>query len=117
MNQADLIARITTVLSGMEQVGAAFLGGSFGRGEADDYSDVDVYVVVSDAGEIANVLSALAGSVANVSPILFSKPLPNARTVNSITTEWQRFDFTVVSKAEIAYFARDQIKRLRESAW
>jgi predicted nucleotidyltransferase len=112
MNQADLITRITTVLSGIDRVGAALLGGSHGRGEADDYSDVDVYVVVSNAEDIAIVLAALTDSVATVAPILFSKPLPNARTINSITTEWLRFDFTVVSGAEMAYFARDQIKPL-----
>ena len=112
MNQADLIARITTALGGIECVGAALLGGSYGRGEADDYSDVDVYVVVSNAEDIAMVLATLADNVASVAPIVFSKTLPNARTINSITTEWLRFDFTVVTRAEVVYFARDEIKPL-----
>ena len=112
MSQADLIAQITKMLSALERIGGAFLGGSFGRGEADDYSDVDVFVVAANAEDIADVLTELADNVAKVCPILFSNVLPNARTINSITVDWLRFDFTVVSQAELAHFARDQLEPL-----
>ncbi len=112
MNQADLTAQITKVLSVQERVVAAFLGGSFGRGEADDYSDVDVYVVVAAAQDIPIVVAELAGIAGKVSPVLFSQLLPNARTINSITMEWLRFDFTVLSQGELVFFAQDQLKPL-----
>jgi predicted nucleotidyltransferase len=112
MNQADLIARITKVLGGLERIGGAFLGGSFGRGETDDYSDVDVFVVVTNAEDIPIVFTELTNNVGKVSPILFSNVLPNARTINSITMDWLRFDLTVVSRAELVQVARDQLKPL-----
>src|SRR4051794_36326477 len=103
MNQADLISRITHALGDLERIDAAFLGGSFGRGEADDYSDVDVYVVVAASDTIPAMLGELANGTAEVAPIVFSQVLPNARTINSITTDWLRFDFTIVSRAELGY--------------
>jgi len=112
MNQADLIAEITKMLSGVERIGSAFLGGSFGRGEADDYSDVDVYVVVSRAEDIPTVVTGLAIDVEKVCPILFSNVLTNGRTINSITMDWLRFDLTIVSRAELVHFARDPLKAL-----
>jgi predicted nucleotidyltransferase len=112
MNQADLIAQITKVLSGLQRIGSAFLGGSFGRGEADDYSDVDVFVVVANAEDVPIVLTELADNVGKVSPILFSKLLPTGRTINSITMDWLRFDLTVVSKAELVWVAREKLEPL-----
>ena len=112
MNQRALIDRITEVLGGIERVGGAFLGGSYGRGEADDFSDVDVYVVVADADDIPKCLDELANNLDKVQPILFSNVLPNARTINSITKEWLRFDFTVLTQHEIVYFAQDQLRPL-----
>jgi predicted nucleotidyltransferase len=112
MKQADLIARITKVLSGLERIGGAFLGGSFGRGEADDYSDVDVFVVVANAEDIPIVVTELANNLGMVSPILFSNVLPNGRTINSITMDWLRFDLTIVSRAELVHFAQERLEPL-----
>jgi len=112
VNQADLIDRVTNVLSGLPRAGSAFLGGSFGRGEADDFSDVDVYVVVAVPDDIPPMLTELSNNLEKVHPIAFSNVLPNARTINSVTHEWLRFDFTVLTQHEIAYFAQDQLKPL-----
>ncbi|MEA2573568.1 MAG: hypothetical protein QOH93_866 [Chloroflexia bacterium] len=46
--RTDLIARATTSLSADERVVAAWLAGSLGRGDADAYSDIDLWVVVRD---------------------------------------------------------------------
>lgn len=43
-----LLARITTTLQYDERFVAAWLTGSFGRGEQDDYSDLDIRVIVAD---------------------------------------------------------------------
>jgi len=71
-----------------------------------------VYVVVAEAQDVAAMVTELANDVAEVAPILFSKPLANARTINSITTDWLRFDLTIVSRAETAWLAQDQLKPL-----
>ena len=112
MDQAALIDRIAEVLEPLPGLGSAFLGGSHGRDEADSYSDVDVYVVVPDADHIPDLLPRLEQSVDEISPILFKKVLPNARTINCITTRWLRFDLTVVSAIELAFVAGSAPKPL-----
>ena len=112
MDQAALIDRIAEVLEPLPGLGSAFLGGSHGRDEADAYSDVDVYVVVAEADDIPDLLSRLEQSVDEIGPILFKKTLPNARTINCITTDWLRFDLTVVSGIELAFVAGGAAKPL-----
>ncbi|MCE2407650.1 MAG: hypothetical protein J4G19_09160, partial [Pseudomonadales bacterium] len=112
MDQAGLINRIAVVLERLPRLGGAFLGGSHGRDEADAYSDVDVYAVLAEAGDIPDLLPCLEQSIDEISPILFSKVLPNARTINCITMDWLRFDLTVVSKIELAFVAGGTVKPL-----
>ncbi|MCY4059124.1 MAG: nucleotidyltransferase domain-containing protein [Gammaproteobacteria bacterium] len=112
MRQADLIALLAQWLKSQRAVAGAFLGGSFGRGDADDYSDVDIYVVTAESAQIRTVANALADGLDKVTSILFSKTLPNARTINAITTEWLRFDLTVVSPPELAFLAKSELEPL-----
>lgn len=112
MDQAALAKRIGGVLDGIPGVGSAFLGGSHGRDEADSYSDVDVYVVVADADEVSGVLASLSQALERIAPILFSKTLPNARTINCITDDWLRFDLTVVNGFELAFLTGGKVKPL-----
>lgn len=44
-----LLEQITATLQADSRFLAAWLGGSFGRGEADEVSDIDLFVVVADA--------------------------------------------------------------------
>ena len=103
MDQAALIGRIARVLEILPGLGGAFLGGSHGRDEADAYSDVDVYVVVAAAEDIPDLLPRLEQAADEIAPILFSKVLQNARTINCITMDWLRFDLTLVSGGELAF--------------
>ena len=112
MEQGALIERISAVLAGLERVESAFLGGSHGRGEEDPYSDVDVYAVVADAGHVAPVLGEIAARAEEIAPILYSKELPNARTVNCIATDWRRFDLTVVTAFELPFVAGSRLEPL-----
>ena len=112
MHQAELIVRLADWLKSLAAVAAAFLGGSFGRGDADAYSDVDVYVVATTPEEIQLVLDTLASQFGVVSRIVFSQTLPNARTINAITVDWLRFDLTVVSPVELALLPRDGLEPL-----
>ncbi|MDQ5822984.1 MAG: nucleotidyltransferase domain-containing protein [Chloroflexota bacterium] len=47
--RTDLIKRVSSILHSDERVVAAWLGGSLGSGNADAYSDVDLWVVVRDS--------------------------------------------------------------------
>lgn len=115
MDQQELIAKITHCLKNLPEIGGAFLGGSHGRDEADAFSDVDVYVVVSEAETIQASLKKLADSVTAIAPLLYSKVLPNARTINCITADWERFDLTVVSGLELGFLAGGQVTPLFDS--
>lgn len=44
----DVIARLVESCSADDRIAAIFLGGSLARGEADEYSDVDLCVIVAD---------------------------------------------------------------------
>jgi UTP:GlnB (protein PII) uridylyltransferase len=103
VNQADLIDRVTNVLSGLPRAGSAFLGGSFGRGEADDFSDVDVYVVVAGPEDIPPMLTELPTIWRRCIRSRFRTCL-NARTINSVTGMVAP-DFTVLTQHEIGYLA------------
>lgn len=112
MDQGELADRIGEVLKTVPGVDCAFLGGSHGRGEADAYSDVDVYAVVANADDVSDVLTDLEQVIGRIAPILFSNVLPNARTINCITEEWLRFDLTVVNGLELAFLTGGQVKPL-----
>jgi predicted nucleotidyltransferase len=47
--RAALLERLEQGLQGDERVVAAWIGGSIGRGEADELSDIDIHLAVSDA--------------------------------------------------------------------
>ena len=115
MDQQNLTDQITTVLKNLPEIGGAFLGGSHGRDEADEYSDIDVYAVVSETETIQATLKKLADKVSEITPLLYSKVLPNARTINCITERWERFDLTVVSGLELGFLAGGQVKPLFDS--
>lgn len=53
VERAALIAQATSILSADARVVAAWLAGSLGRGDADAYSDVDLWVVVRDDDIVA----------------------------------------------------------------
>ena len=112
MDRAALIGRVAEVLERLPGLGGAFLGGSHGRNEADAYNDVDVYVVATDADDIPDLLPRLEQSVDEISPILFRKVLPNTCTINCITTNWLRFDLTVVGGIELAFVVGGAVKPL-----
>lgn len=114
-NTADLIARISIALERVPDLIGAFLGGSHGRGEADEFSDVDVYGVVADSASVSGVVNQLSEISAQIAPILYSKILPNARTINCITTDWQRFDLTVVIPFELAILTGGEVRPLFDS--
>jgi predicted nucleotidyltransferase len=98
--QKSLIDSITRVLAADTRIEAAWLSGSFGRGEADEWSDIDVTVVASDrtfdqtVGAYANDLSAVAN-------VVYMNVIAG-RVVNAVTDEWARFDLTFLKPAEFA---------------
>lgn len=84
-------------------VGAAWLAGSLGRGEGDEYSDVDLLLLVGE-GEAGAVSAVLADSLDQVTrPVLVNK-LYGGRVISVVTDDWGRFDLTLVEPAELGRY-------------
>ncbi|HEX8229639.1 MAG TPA: nucleotidyltransferase domain-containing protein [Chloroflexia bacterium] len=76
--RTDLIKRVSSILHSDERVVAAWLGGSLGSGNADAYSDVDLWVVVRD-GDIEEVREGRRQFVEVLGrPVLISEAPQNA---------------------------------------
>lgn len=69
MRQHDAIDILTKEFQNDEAVQAIFLKGSFGRGEGDEYSDVDLYVMVA-SNELNSFLTRRRKHLAAYRPIL-----------------------------------------------
>jgi predicted nucleotidyltransferase len=73
-----LVARFTEVCQTDARVDAAFLGGSYARGQADAFSDVDLYVITGDA-EFDDFVATSRAFVERLGRLLFLEDfgLPN----------------------------------------
>jgi hypothetical protein len=117
-----LISRLTDVLRADDRVRAAWLSGSFGRGTADRFSDVDVLVAVSseDLTAFADEWPARAPKVAET---VLTQRLGGGSTVviSHVTPQWLRFDLVITTVYQVAdhsgstlrpLFDHDDIHRL-----
>ena len=117
-----LVSRLTEVLRSDDRVRAAWLSGSFGRGTADRFSDVDVLAAVSseDLAAFADDWPALAPRVAET--VLLQRHGGGSTVVVShVTPSWVRFDLVITTVYQVAdhsgstlrpLFDHDDIHRL-----
>ena len=90
--QQQIIERARTELPADERILAVYLVGSYGTGEADEFSDVDVHCVVTDESVAwfeenwTEPLATIAG------PTVFSDRLPGLIGGLGITPDWLHVD-------------------------
>ena len=89
------------MLSRDDRVLGVWLTGSFGRGTDDRYSDVDLWVVVG-ATDLEAFCTDWPGLVDEIAPVVFRRQLRGQPIFNQITTDWLRFDVSVVTPDEIS---------------
>ncbi|MEV6966177.1 nucleotidyltransferase domain-containing protein [Hamadaea sp. NPDC051192] len=96
MTRDELIDRLTAQLRADRRVQAAWLGGSLGRGAADQFSDVDLVVATDDPRAYAADWDAVADKVATV---VHRQRMADATTtvVTHVTDDWLRFDVTITT--------------------
>jgi hypothetical protein len=70
---------------------AAWLEGSFGRGNADRYSDVDLHLLL-DEGEVASFRAGAEGWLAGIQTLVLYTLMFEGRMVNALTSEGLRLD-------------------------
>ena len=101
--QQSLIDALHRWLEAEPSVRAAWLAGSLGKGGGDQFSDVDLLLLVAD-GAHAEVSSSLAAKLDTVvKPVLVNR-LFGGRVVNVVTDYWERFDLSFVEPAELVRF-------------
>ena len=111
----DTTAFIQAVTDGLAQdtrIRGLFLGGSLGRGTADQWSDVDFIITAAPADQAA-VANAWRDLLASITPIVFWNQLDGERMVlNAITGDWLRCDVAIQPPQTLQSRARDRIKPL-----
>lgn len=117
MSRDELIGRIVEVLQADDRVRAAWLSGSLGRGAGDQYSDVDVAAVVAE-GERKAFVEDWDTVVAAIAPVVLTNKLnTGAVTVfNEITSDWLRFDVSVITPAALEGYTASTLRLLFDKA-
>ncbi len=112
MWQQPFIENISGALKDEPRLIGLFLGGSFGKGEADAYSDVDLLAIVAhdDQEDFASIWKQRLESLI---PIIFWYELAKgARILNAIGEGWQRIDLVLADKAILAKYSKDSLRPL-----
>ena len=111
MGTDELIQRITAVLEQDARVRGAWLVGSYGRGTADEFSDVDVWLVADDRVGLTEDWTGLSGRIA---PTIYRerRDFGPATLFNHITPEWHRLDVTITGPEAVPSRARNLVRPL-----
>lgn len=96
----------------IEAVRGLFLAGSYGRGTADAWSDVDFLAVVAE-GKERMVADHWRAALQQITPIVFWNELQRGVIVlNAISEEWLRCDLTIVTQKDFGKRAKNTVKPL-----
>ncbi|MBS7698064.1 MULTISPECIES: hypothetical protein [unclassified Chelatococcus] len=112
MNNAAAITTIARALENKPDIRALFLGGSYGVGLEDAYSDLD-FISVTAAGPTDAFASLWRDAVGQTGEIVLwwdrqVKPM----LINAITAEWLRVDVQIVVPEQMQQFSQGSIKVL-----
>ena len=108
--QKALLERLIQVLEGDERVESAWLSGSFGRGDGDAWSDIDITAVVDEedlphcVGEYGGARDPIGGT-----GILFTL---YGRVVSAVTPDWERYDIVFTTPQEFRTHDKAALKPL-----
>lgn len=106
------IAQVRRGLESNEAIRALFLGGSFGRGTADAFSDID-FVAVADPKDHDAIVRAWRDLLESIAPVVFwSERRFGSILLNAITEDWLRCDLFLVAPASLKGRAQDSVKPL-----
>lgn len=97
--QQAFIDAIGSAVSSDTRFEALFLGGSFGRGSADAYSDLD-FIGLVDTDSRDSAAAAWQEIVEAISPVVFWNRLDRGGPLlNAITEDWLRIDIHILTPA------------------
>ncbi|MBF9034239.1 hypothetical protein HKCCE2091_08305 [Rhodobacterales bacterium HKCCE2091] len=101
MKQRDFARALAAGWTGPEAPRALMLAGSLGRGEADEWSDVDLLAVAP--GEPADLVEAFRDILSRHATLFFFRASGGGTRmlVNAVTEDWLRVDLFVLPEAEL----------------
>jgi predicted nucleotidyltransferase len=108
--QRALATRLAGALGADVRIDSAWLAGSFGRGEGDAWSDIDVIAVV-DAEDRAACLAEYAGAHNPVGETVVLLTL-YGRIVHAVRPDWERYDIHFVTPEEFRNVDKLRLKPL-----
>ena len=105
-----LKAALAIAAPGLAAVRGLYLGGSFGRGIADEWSDLD-YVAVAASDDAAGLVDDWVGLVSAQAPIVhrMQRVFPTSALVNLITADWVRCDLLIETEERFTARAQDRL--------
>ena len=101
-----------SLLKSQPKIEAAWMIGSYGRGDNDQYSDFDFCAFVRSPKDVDDTFGNIKLAIANDTNIVFFKVLPFGRTLNAITDDWERIDITIVDENRIGAMPLNEAKFL-----
>lgn len=99
--QQEFIDQFTARAQDHPAVLAVWLEGSFGRGDADRYSDVDLHVLVHPAEKAAFQAGAEAW-LAAIQPLVLFKTMFDGNMINAMTVDGLRLDIWIHAAEQLA---------------
>ena len=111
MDQETLIARVTSALEPDDRVRGLFLGGSFGRGTADEWSDVD-FIALIPREQHESFEADWRGTLEAIMSLVHYQHLPFKPVLHAISDEWLRCDLTFLAPDQTRGMTQDRHKPL-----
>ncbi|MDP5086912.1 MAG: aminoglycoside 6-adenylyltransferase [Yoonia sp.] len=109
MTREDVIETIKTATIDVPDIRALFLGGSYGNGMADAFSDIDFVLVAQDGATdaISEVWRKAVGQTGTIVLWWDRKTVPVL--INAITTDWTRTDVLILKEDQLAQYAQNML--------
>ncbi|HEV2557441.1 MAG TPA: nucleotidyltransferase domain-containing protein [Microvirga sp.] len=112
MTPEELITAVTDALRGEERFRALLLGGSYGRGTQDRFSDVDL-IAVADPEHHANLARLWRETLERLMPVVFwNERRTRGVLLNAIGQDWLRCDLVITDTGGLDGRARSALRVL-----
>jgi hypothetical protein len=112
MSQEEVISAIASALLDRVEVRGLFLVGSFGKGTADRFSDIDLLALVEEDAR-AGFPAAWRTILEEIAPVVFwNQRQAGGTLINVITADWTRCDLVLPADNTLRGRSRDTVRPL-----
>jgi hypothetical protein len=99
LTQQELIEQVARRMADLPELRALFVGGSYGNGTADTYSDVDL-IALAEPSDITALAARWRQILESIDRIVYWNELGRGPILlNAITQDWLRCDMLVMAPA------------------